>query len=182
MCPHSLRHVCLHSLRSYDTVVFSKTLPIKLFLANSQALFSHESMQPYEDTIALMVTVNLNDYLTTCQGRFRGIVANNLEAEKILDGIFQIAESWINPLHDLDSVMRKLTMEPYTNDELNHYMKLAGSCLDMIYQGMCKIGDEAELLADCEPSVSREIGDLIHPINVMYRIVSRSIAEFEGYV
>ena len=139
-------------------------------------------MQPYEDTIALMVTVNLNDYLTTCQGRFRGIVANNLEAEKILDGIFQIAESWTKPLLALDSVMRKLTFEPYTSTDLDHYMTLAGSCLDMIYQGMCKIGDEAELLADCEPRVSREIGDLIHPINVMYRIVSRAVAEFNGYV
>ena len=153
-----------------------------MFLANSQTLFSHESMQPYEDTIALIVSVNLNDYLTTCQGRFRGFVANNLEAEKILDGIFQIAESWIEPMLAVDSVMRKLSMEQYTHSDFKHYMDISGPCLGMIYDGIHKIGDEAELLADCEPRVSREIGDLIHPLNVIYHMVSRSIAEFEGHV
>ena len=125
-----------------------------------------------------IVTVNIRDFTATYQSCFNKLVGDNPEAKNILDGIFKTVESWIDPLLAVSSVMKNITMNPYTDNDLNHCHSLMDRCKDIINDGMYRIGCESEIFSGSDERIQCRYRRLIHLAYEIRDLASRAFAEF----
>ena len=125
-----------------------------------------------------IVTVNIHDFTTTYQRYFNKLVGDNPEAKSLLDDIFKTAESWIDPLLAVSSIMKNITMNPYTGNDLSHYHSLMDRCTDIIDNGVYKIRCESEMLSDSDERIQRRYKRLIRLAYEIRTLVTKAFAEF----
>ena len=130
------------------------------------------------ELINSIVTVNIHDFTTIYQRYFNRLVGDNPETKELLDDIFKTAESWVEPLLAVSSVMKNITMNPYTSNDLSHYHSLMDRCTDVIDDGVYRIRCESEMLSDSDERVQRRYKRLIRLAYEIRSLAAKAFAEF----